>query len=431
MLSKEANQRYTQVGPGTDMGELLRRYWMPIAGVSEFDGKDRIRAIRLMGEDLVLYRDKSGTFGLIDRKCPHRRADLSYGFTEECGLRCTYHGWLFNQDGACIGQPYEEIANPKARFKDKITIKSYPVQEKAGMVWAYMGPLPVPLLPDWEPFSWQNGFAQVVIAEVPCNWLQCQENSVDPVHFEWTHVNWSRRQIAEDSEHGPTHIQVAFEEFEHGFVYKRQREDLPLDHPMWTVGRVCLWPNGFFLGDHFEWRIPIDDQTTLSIAWMFTRVPQEAEPYVQQRIPAWRSDIKDPETGRWITTHVMNQDYIAWAGQGVIADRQNEHLGASDRGIVMFRQRLGTEMKAVAEGRDPKGLVRDPAQNVRIRLPIAERDVLERGMPLAEMRKHPMFGPLLDAFVWQAGQPEEVWKEFRSAMGLEESEVCTDVVALG
>ena len=100
MLSQEANDRLTRVGPGTEMGELLRRYWMPIAGASEFDTGDQIRPVRLFGEDLVLYKDKSGTFGLVDRQCPHRRADLSYGFVENCGVRCNYHGWLFREDGA-------------------------------------------------------------------------------------------------------------------------------------------------------------------------------------------------------------------------------------------------------------------------------------------------------------------------------------------
>jgi 5,5'-dehydrodivanillate O-demethylase oxygenase subunit len=431
MLGKEANERLTKVGPGTDMGELMRRYWMPIAGVSEFNQGNPIRPIRLLGEDLVLYRDKSGTLGLIDKHCPHRRGDLTYGFVENCGLRCNYHGWLFKEDGACIEQPYEDTANPKANFKDKITIKSYPVEVKAGLIWAYMGPLPAPLLPNWEPFAWTNGFVQIAIAEVPCNWLQCQENSIDPVHFEWMHVNWSRRQMSPDSEHGPKHLQVAFEEFEHGFVYKRQRDDLPRDHPMWTVGRVCLWPNGFFLGDHFEWRVPIDDENTLSIAWMFGRVPREAEPYVQHEIPTWRSEIVDPKTGRWISTHVMNQDFIAWVGQGTVADRTQEHLGTSDRGIVQLRKRYVSEMAAIAEGRDPKGVIRDPTANACVRLPIADREILVDGLPLEEMRRHPAYGPSLDAFVWQAGQPPEVWLQYRRAMGLPETEVKNDVIGLG
>ena len=118
MLDSSKNQLLTQVGPGTPMGELLRRYWMPIAAVSEFEDKT-IKPVRLLGEDLTLYKDLSGTFGLVDRHCPHRRADTSYGFVEQCGLRCNYHGWLFDQDGRCTEQPYEDVAAPEARFKDK------------------------------------------------------------------------------------------------------------------------------------------------------------------------------------------------------------------------------------------------------------------------------------------------------------------------
>ena len=140
MLSPEKNRLLTQVGPGTPMGELLRRYWMPIGGASEFDGNP-IKAIRLMGEDLVLYKDMRGRFGLLDRHCPHRRADLAYGFVEETGIRCNYHGWLMNEAGACLEQPYDDTVNPRSRAKDRYD-RAYPVKECAGLLWAYMGPQP-------------------------------------------------------------------------------------------------------------------------------------------------------------------------------------------------------------------------------------------------------------------------------------------------
>lgn len=423
MVSALQNERLTRVGRGTPMGELLRRYWMPIAGASEFDGAQRVKPVRLMGEDLVLYRDKNAVFGLVDRKCPHRRADLSYGFVEECGLRCNYHGWLFDQDGNCLEQPYEDTAAPNVRFKDKVKIRSYPTRIQGGMVWAYMGPLPAPELPNFEPFNWTNGFVQVVTANIPCNWLQCQENSIDPVHFEWMHMNWGRRLTSPDAPAAPKTEQVAFDEFEHGFTYRRQRSDLPKDHPMWTVGRVCLWPNGFFLGDHFEWRVPIDDENTLSIAWLFNRVPNEQEPFEQNTVPSWHSEIVDPQTGRWVDTHVMNQDFIAWVGQGTIADRMHEHLGRSDGGVVLLRKRFDSEIRAVENGIDPKGVIRDPEAAKNIRLPVAERDFLENGLPLEDYLKHPVHGAHLDTFMFQAGQPQEVWDAFREAMGLPKTEV--------
>ena len=354
MLSPEKNRLLTQVGPGTPMGELLRRYWMPIGGASELDERP-IKAIRLMGEDLVLYKDLGGRFGLLDRHCPHRRADLSYGFVEDTGIRCNYHGWLMDETGRCLEQPYDDTVNPRSRAKERCSAKAYPVKECAGLLWAYMGPQPVPELPVWEPFTWENGFREIVLSEVPCNWFQCQENSCDPVHFEWMHDNWSLRLAGKTGPYAARHLKLKFEEFDYGFIYKRVREDSDERNPYWTVGRIALWPNGFYLGNHFEWRVPIDDENTLSVAWFFMRVPKGREPYVQDSVPTWVSPIKD-ENGRWISSHVINQDIIAWVGQGRIADRTKENIGASDLGIAMIRKRLFDELDAVAQGRDPKAV---------------------------------------------------------------------------
>jgi 5,5'-dehydrodivanillate O-demethylase oxygenase subunit len=412
------NELLTRIGPGTSMGGLLRRYWMPIAGTSEFK-HHRIKAVRVMGEDLVLYRDLNGVFGLVQRACAHRRADLSYGFVESCGIRCNYHGWNYDESGHCIQMPYEDTVVPQTDYKKRIRITAYPVKIQGGLVWAYLGPQPPPELPDWEPFSWANGFRQIVISEVPCNWLQCQENSIDPVHFEWMHTNWSRRQTDPHATLGPKHLQVAFDSFEYGLIYRRQREDLPPDHSMWSVGRVCLWPNGFFLGDHFEWRVPIDDENTLSVAWFFSRVPNDNEPFVQEEPPTWHGPLLDPATGRWISTHVMNQDFIAWVGQGRIADRTKEKLGMSDRGILMLRHQLLQDLAAIGRSEDPKAIIRDPAINHKIRLPIAEREFLEKGLPLEQMRAHPAVRQHLSRFIFQAGQPHAVWDEFCKAMGID------------
>jgi 5,5'-dehydrodivanillate O-demethylase len=184
------------------------------------------------------------------------------------------------------------------------------------------------------------------------------------------------------------------------------------------VGRVCLWPNGFYLGEHFEWRVPVDDENMLSVTWSFIRVPKEAEPYEQKTIPAWTSPTKDG-AGRWITSHVVNQDVVAWVGQGRIADRTKENLGASDRGISLMRKQLFKDLDAVAAGRDPKGLIRDPARNARVALPNIGRKLYTEGMTLAQYREHPFWKNLLHDFRWHYGQPEEIRREFRRAMGLE------------
>jgi 5,5'-dehydrodivanillate O-demethylase len=396
VLSEERNRLLCEVGEGTPMGELLRRYWQPVAGEAEFESA-AVKPVRIMGEDLVLYRDRSGTFGLVDRHCPHRRADLCYGFVEAEGLRCGYHGWLWEHTGRCLHQPFEETAHPRVRFKDKVAIKAYPVQARAGIVWAYMGPPPAPLLPDWARFH-DQGYKQVVLATVPCNWFQCQENSIDPVHFEWLHTNWSMVLRGEVGPWGPRHTRLGFDEFEHGFVYRRVREDMTEDDELWTVGRVCLWPNCLYTG-HFEWRVPIDDRSTLSVGWFIDPLPGE-EPFEQSRIPCWTAPVSDPVTGRWIDSHIMNQDFVAWVGQGTIADRTREHLGESDRGILMMRKRMFEQVEVVRSGGDPMGLIRDPAANHRVHLPL--------------IRGRPPEGPEPPPFPFLAGQPAEIAEELRS-----------------
>jgi 5,5'-dehydrodivanillate O-demethylase len=420
MLTEERNRLLGQTSAGTPMGDLLRRYWMPIAGVSELE-KNPIKAVRLMGEDLVLYRDLGGKYGLVDRHCPHRRADLSYGFVEECGLRCNYHGWLFDNDGRTLEQPFEDVANPDAHYRDKVRVKAYPIEAKAGLLWAYLGPQPAPLVPNYEPFLWENGFAQIVISEVPCNWFQGQENSIDPVHFEWMHRNWSIRLRGETGPYAPRHLKIAFDEFEWGHTYRRVTEDAGEDDPLWTVGRVCLWPNALFTGSHFEWRVPIDDENMLSVTWHFSRVPNEREPYIQGTIPTWHGPIKDALTGKWITSHVMNQDFVAWLGQGALADRTKEHLGTSDRGVIMIRKRYLDDIDAMARGEDPKAIVRDPAINRRIDLPIVNKDVFINGLPAGQYANK-VNSVVARSYIFQVGQPEEVRQAWEDAMGFEREE---------
>jgi len=416
MLPPEKNEALTRVGPGTPMGEVLRRHWHPVAGIDDLD-RHPVKALRLLGEDLVLFRDLGGRYGLVDRHCAHRRADLSYGFVEEEGIRCSYHGWHYDTKGACIAQPFEDVNDPQGRLRSKATLKAYAVRPLAGLLWAYLGPQPAPELPDWEPFSWPNGFVQAVFAPVPCNWLQTQENSIDPVHFEWMHANWSRRLRGHTGGYAPRHLRLDFEEFEHGFTYKRIDESTSEQHPLWTIGRVCLWPNGFFLGDHFEWRVPVDDENTLSVTWSFIRVPRESEPYQQAVIPTWQAPIQDA-SGRWITSHVINQDIVAWVGQGRIADRTLETLGASDRGIAMLRRRLFEDIEAVRAGRDPKGVMRDASANRRVVLPSDSRDFFLGGLPLADYLEHPKWARLLRHFIFHAGQPDWVAKEHQRATGV-------------
>src|SRR5579862_8947406 len=146
MLTKEANERLTRVGPSTVMGEVMRRYWFPIATLPDLD-REPVRPVKIMGEQLALFRSDDGSLGLIQQRCPHRGASLLYGIPEEGGLRCCYHGWQFDPQGHCIDQPGE---GPDSTFKDKVCITAYPVQGLGGLIFAYLGPAPVPLLPRWD-----------------------------------------------------------------------------------------------------------------------------------------------------------------------------------------------------------------------------------------------------------------------------------------
>jgi 5,5'-dehydrodivanillate O-demethylase oxygenase subunit len=139
--------------------------------------------VRILGEDLVLFRSSVGKLGLIEPSCPHRKANLSYGIPEPEGIRCPYHGWLFDEAGNCVDQPSEPAGS---RFKDKVKMKAYKVEELGGLVFAYMGPEPAPLLPHWDILIWE-GKRNAWSCVLPCSWLQCQENSLDPLHFQWLH----------------------------------------------------------------------------------------------------------------------------------------------------------------------------------------------------------------------------------------------------
>jgi len=400
MLSAEDNETLTRVGRGTPMGELMRRYWQPVAAAAQLDEHPTL-PVRLMGEDLVLYRDGRGRHGLLDRHCPHRRADLCHGIVEPDGLRCHYHGWLFDGMGRCLHQPFEEVAHPTARFKDRITVTAYPVRAHVGLLWAYLGPPPAPLVPDWDLYH-QRGYKQIVLAEIPCNWFQAQENSIDPVHFEWLHGNWSAA-LRGDAARVPGHVKIGFTEFEWGFTYRRVRRDTTEQDELWTVGRVCLWPNCLYTGK-FEWRVPVDDETTLHVAWFNDPVPG-SEPFEQPRIPYWHGPVTDPGSGRLITSHVMNQDFVAWIGQGRIADRTREHLGESDRGVILLRKRMLEEAAVVAQGRDPKAVVRDPAVNHAIPLPRVRQGRGARSGGPPTSTPPPM--------LWHAGQPPAIAEEMQ------------------
>ena len=383
MLSVEENALLTQVGPGTPGGELFRRYWHPIAAVLEMDD-DPTKEIRLLGEDLVLYRDRSGNYGLIERYCAHRRVDLTYGIPEENGLRCMYHGWMYNETGQCIEQPFEETVRPEARFKDKIKLNGYPVQAYGGLLWAYLGPAPAPMVPHWEPFEWPNAFRDVGFAKLDCNWLQCQENSLDPVHLEWLHGYWGEYQRNLRAERqgidkvlvntNPLpHQKIGFDVFDYGVIKRRVVEGNDETHGDWTLGHPALFPNILFVGDiikcSLQYRVPIDDENTMHITVFAYKAADGHEIPDQERIPYFRVPLHY-EDGRMIADLVNHQDFVAWVTQGPVVDRTLERLGESDRGIILWRKLLKEQIAIAQDGGDPMCVFRDAEKNRSVELPL-------------------------------------------------------------
>jgi 5,5'-dehydrodivanillate O-demethylase len=375
MLTIEENERLTRVGPGTPMGNLLRRFWMPIATVPDLDAK-HVMAMRILGENLVLYKTRKGGMGLIQERCAHRSVSLAYGIPTDDGLRCEYHGWLYNNEGRCIEQPFEEMEHQNANFKDKIQIDAYPVEELGGLILAYMGPPDKkPLVPRWEVFAKEGVNRSVAVSHLPTNWLQAMENSMDPVHFEWLHANqsnWLREKKGLPASSFPAqHQKIAFPSFEVGDrpfgIYKRRLlvGDDPATSPDWLLGHPVLFPNILALSSpgsySFQCRTPIDDAHTLHLTVAISQPREGEEPTLTVRDVPWAHD-----DGSIIVDGVINQDYMAWITQGRtgigepgITPRHLEHLGVSDRGIILYREMLVDALDAIDRGEDPPGLVYD------------------------------------------------------------------------
>jgi 5,5'-dehydrodivanillate O-demethylase len=375
LLTAEENELLTKVGPGTPMGELMRRYWQPIAASVQLK-EEPVRAVRLLGEDLVLYRDEQGNLGLIGNKCAHRRVDMRFGIPTEFGLRCPYHGWGYDATGQCVEMPYDDEEG-NTGFKDKVKLAAYPVQERKGMIFAYLGPDPAPLLPNWDVFMFDDVYYDIGGCVIPCNYLQIMENSLDPVHVEWLHThfsNYALKRLGTDlvrqgfSENGrpARHTKIAFDVFEYGIVKRRIMDNTDENHPFWTIGHPIVFPN-ILKTTGFQYRIPIDDDNTYHW-WFFPhRIPRGVDLPPQEEIPYY--DVPLPqvdEQGRppWaLLDNNSGQDIMMWITQGYVADRTQEKLSLSDTGIIKYRQLLKDNLELLAQGKDPMNVFRDPAEN--------------------------------------------------------------------
>jgi 5,5'-dehydrodivanillate O-demethylase len=355
-LTDHEQELLTRVGPGTPMGDLLRRYWQPVAAAVELDVQPAKR-MRLLGEDLVVFRHEKG-FGVVAERCPHRGTSLAQGICEPDGIRCAYHGWKFAPDGRCMEVPPEPPHSPLLR---RVRATAYPAQELNGLVFAYLGPAPAPKLPRWDVLAWDHALRDIGQAFLPCNWLQVMENSVDPHHTEWLHGHHlSHVKAGGPPEYLRHHEKVGFDVFEYGIVKRRVLEGGSEADDDWAVGHPLLFPNTLRVGEHgrsrLQIRVPMDDTHTWHLWVSCYRFDGVAMP-PQEKVPLYDVPWRD-ERGEFIVDFVDGGDIMAWVTQGPIADRTRETLGSSDEGIALYRRLLLKQMERVRAGEDPLGVVR-------------------------------------------------------------------------
>jgi 5,5'-dehydrodivanillate O-demethylase len=368
MLTKEENDFLTRVGPGTPAGELFRRYWLPFAVAKELTEENPTKFVRLLGEDLVLFKDKSGNIGLIADHCVHRGASLLYGRPEERGIACAYHGWLYDTVGNCLETPAEPA---DSKFHLTVKIKAYPVEHWLGLYWAYMGPLPAPPITKFDVWARKDGTHKVTVQpQLDCNWLQAMENSVDPAHLPVLHQNTSTQgRVAPSTTRGFTDDIKDFEFYElpYGMMKKRNYKNGLIDeHPI-------LFPNILRHQKNTQIRVPIDDTHCFVVFVGFEPTSdgsvvgeedQDAIPVRYMKSYKEPAGVLHPNTRFDMSKDVQAQDHMAWETQGPIADRSAERLATSDRGIVMLRQIVRREIEKVQMGLDPMNVFRDPEHDI-------------------------------------------------------------------
>ena len=380
-LSREENETLTRVGPGSAAGEMLRRYWHPIGFAGELRGKPLRR--RILGEDVVLFRDEVGRFGVLALRCAHRGTSLEFGHLEDGGLRCCYHGWLYDVQGKVLETPGEP---PESTFKERARQAAYRTQESGGVIFVYMGPEPVPLLPNYDVLIRQDGARARRARTVNCNFFQMIENSVDQNHLKWLHRT-AQTPDWDDGEIDPR-------PFELGIIntYTRRVAGKTWAHcnffVMPTMNKTGNVEEGHptehrasSAGEVMRWRVPIDDTHTMHFTVEFGAMVEgkpaakimkddSAAGLVESQFGVYKWD----ESIGWFARG--DQDRVAQESQGPIYDRTTEHLAYTDRGVILLRRLYKESIEAVQQGRDPLGVIRDPAKNQLIRL-MPHEDLLD------------------------------------------------------
>ena len=348
----------------------MRRYWVPVAPYAQLL-ENPVRKVRILGEDLVLYRDRSGNLGLIGDRCLHRRVDLQYGIPDERGLRCPYHGWLFGPTGKCLERPLEAVPQRDVQRQ----LKGYPVQELGGLVFAYMGPLPAPALPRWDLYVWPNCIRQIAVNVLDCNWLQCQENTGDPTHSVWVHGRMfeyalertgqlERAQSNDHTIHSRLKMGVGIKELyaerteygiRKGVIYSKE---LGADSDHVSEHSTVIFPFYTQTGkagaarSEYQVRVPMDDTHTYHICYQVYAAPPGIEAPRQDVVPWYEPPTVD-EDGQPILDYVLAQDALVWVAQGEIVDRSEELLGRTDVPISLLRRQLDEQIRLVEEGKSP------------------------------------------------------------------------------
>ncbi|UYP18262.1 aromatic ring-hydroxylating dioxygenase subunit alpha [Rhodococcus sp. Z13] len=406
MLKQEDNERLTRTGPGTPLGKMMRAYWQPAALVSEMPEDRPVKAVRLMGEDLVLFKRPDGGWGLVSRFCAHRGVDLSFGRLEDGGLRCLYHGWLYGADGQCLEQPAEP---EHSRFAERVRIASYPCEERNGIIFAYLGAGDPPPFPAYDCFTAPDEYTFAFKGLWECNWLQGLEGGIDP-----SHVSFLHRFVGEDPRE--VYGQQFSEEVEgtgkklSKLVGESYRPDIEVEQTEYGLRVFALrdlteeikhvritnlvFPNAFVVpfGNNkvfIQWHVPIDDENHYWYMIFYDFQDEtDKETLLAQRLegvtlPDYRPIRNrsnnwgfDPAEQRDLTYTGMGLDinvHDQWAveSMGPIQDRTQERLGVSDRAVTANRRMLLRAIEAFEAGNTVPGLPVDGATAAALRGPLA------------------------------------------------------------
>ena len=392
MMTNEENELLTRTGQGTPCGELLRRYWQPVALSAELPAEAAPLSIKILGEDLVLFRDDKGRPGLLGIHCSHRGTNLSYGRVEDGGLRCLYHGWLYNIEGRCLQQPGEPGGG---EHRDAIRHPAYPCKEAGGVIFTYIGPGEPPLLPNYEFLKASPDHLYVAKIFHECSYLQANEGNIDPIHLSFLHRFLENRQEqyrgvrgAEESHYNLVARNIApvldVELTDFGVriytVRKLEAEKAYLRVSYFILPNLSAFP-GQTGGEGYSvnWHVPIDD----THHWKYTFVYSSGGPLQEKLLNRERSELTfDYRLVRNEANHYMQDresmktktftgmgfgfqahDAFATTSQGAIQDRTEEHLVSSDKAIIAARKLLEKAIRDVQEGREPPHVIREPSQN--------------------------------------------------------------------